>query len=98
MLTAPSRMADVPVYVEGVGTGQALNSVLIRSQVDGTLTSLDFTEGQQVKAGDTIAKIDPRLYQATLDSDVAKKQLDEATLANKIRDLERYKQLSPPRR
>ncbi len=94
VLTAPSRMADVPVYVEGVGTGQALNSVLIRSQVDGTLTSLDFTEGQQVKAGDTIAKIDPRLYQATLDSDVAKKQLDEATLANNIRDLERYKQLS----
>lgn len=94
VLTAPSRMADVPVYVEGVGTGQALNSVLIRSQVDGTLMSLDFTEGQQVKAGDTIAKIDPRLYQATLDSDVAKKQLDEATLANNIRDLERYKQLS----
>ena len=94
VLTAPSRQADVPVYVEGVGTGQALNSVLIRSQVDGTLESLNFTEGQVVKAGDTIAKIDPRLYQATLDSDVAKKQLDEATLANNLRDLERYKQLS----
>ena len=94
VLTAPSRMADVPVYVEGVGTGQALNSVLIRTQVDGTLMSLNFTEGQQVKAGDTIAKIDPRLYQATLDSDVAKKQLDEATLANNIRDLDRYKQLT----
>ena len=94
VLTAPSRQADVPVYVEGVGTGQALNSVLIRTQVDGTLMSLNFTEGQQVKAGDTIAKIDPRLYQATLDSDVAKKQLDEATLANNIRDLDRYKQLS----
>ncbi len=94
VLTAPSRQADVPVYVEGVGTGQALNSVLIRTQVDGTLMSLNFTEGQKVKAGDTIATIDPRLYQATLDSDVAKKQLDEATLANNLRDLERYKQLS----
>ena len=94
VLTAPSRMADVPVYVEGVGTGQALNSVLIRTQVDGTLDNLAFVEGQVVKAGDTVAKIDPRLYQATLDSDVAKKQLDEATLANNIRDLDRYKQLS----
>lgn len=93
VLTAKSREADVPVYVEGVGTGQALNSVLIRSQVDGTLESLRFTEGQMVKAGDTIATIDPRLYKATLDQDVAKKQLDEATLANNKRDLDRYKQL-----
>ena len=91
---AKSAQSDVPVYVEGVGTGQALNSVLIRSQVDGTLMSLNFTEGQKVKAGDVIAKIDPRLYQATLDQDVAKKKLDEATLANAQRDLERYKQLS----
>ena len=94
VLTASSRQADVPVYVEGVGTGQALNSVLIRTQVDGTLESLNFTEGQTVNAGDTIARIDPRLYQAVLDQDVAKKQLDEATLANNMRDLDRYKQLS----
>ena len=94
VLTAVSRKADVPVYVEGVGTGQALNSVLIRSQVDGVLNELDFTEGQIVKAGDTIAKIDPRVYQATLDQNVAKKKLDEATLANAKRDLERYRQLS----
>ncbi len=94
VLTARSRQADVPVYVEGVGTGQALNSVLIRTQVDGTLNALNFTEGQKVKAGDTIAKIDPRLYQATYDQDVAKKKLDEATLANAYRDLARYKQLS----
>ena len=92
--TAKVTQADVPVYVEGVGTGQALNSVLIRSQVDGTLISLNFIEGQTVKAGDVIAKIDPRLYQATLDQDVAKKKLDEATLANNKRDLDRYKQLA----
>ena len=94
VLTARARQADVPVYVEGVGTGQALNSVLIRTQVDGTLTALNFVEGQKVKAGDVIAKIDPRLYQATYDQDVAKKKLDEATLANAYRDLDRYKQLS----
>ncbi len=94
VVTAKSFQADVPVYVEGVGTGQALNSVLIRSQVDGVLNSLAFTEGQIVKPGDVIAKIDPRLYQATLDQNVAKKKLDEATLANGKRDLERYKQLS----
>lgn len=93
VLTAPSRQADVPVYVEGVGTGKALNSVLIRSQVDGTLMTLNFVEGQNVKAGDLIAKIDPRLYQATLDQDVAKKALDEAILANAKRDLQRYAML-----
>ena len=70
-MTAKAHASDVPVYVEGVGTGQALNSVLIRSQVDGTLISLNFVEGQNVKAGDVIAKIDPRLYQAILDQDVA---------------------------
>ncbi len=94
VLVAKSHRADVPVYVEGVGTGQALNSVLIRSQVDGVLNALNFTEGQTVKAGDIIAKIDPRLYQATLDQNVAKKKLDEATLANAYRDLDRYKKLS----
>ncbi len=94
VLFAKAKVSDVPVYVEGVGTGQALNSVLIRSQVDGTLQSLNFVEGQSVKAGDVIAKIDPRLYQAVLDQDVAKKALDEATLANAKRDLERYKMLA----
>ena len=93
VLTAKARVSNVPVYVEGVGTGQALNSVLIRSQVDGVLNTLNFVEGQTVKAGDLIATIDPRLYQATLDQDVAKKALDEATLANARRDLDRYKML-----
>jgi membrane fusion protein, multidrug efflux system len=94
VLVAKAKKSDVPVYVEGVGTGLALNSVLIRSQVDGTLNELNFVEGQQVKAGDLIAKIDPRLYQAAVDQDVAKKNLDEATLANAKRDMERYRQLA----
>jgi multidrug efflux system membrane fusion protein len=93
VLTATARSSDVPVYVEGVGTGKALQSVLIRSQVDGTLLKLGFVEGQDVKAGDLIAQIDPRLYQATLDQDVAKKASDEAALANARLDLARYTQL-----
>lgn len=93
VLVAKSRQADVPVYVEGVGTGLALNSVLIRSQVDGVLMKLNFVEGQNVKAGDVIAKIDPRLYQAVLDQNIAKKTLDEAVLANARLDLERYRKL-----
>lgn len=94
VLVAASRQADVPVYVEGVGTGKALNTVNIRSQVDGTLLKLNFVEGQDVKAGDVIALIDPRLYQATLDQNVAKKAQDEATLENARRDLDRYKLLA----
>ncbi|MBE7190163.1 efflux RND transporter periplasmic adaptor subunit [Jatrophihabitans endophyticus] len=94
VLTAKARAADVPVYVEGVGTGTALNSVLIRSQVDGILEKLNFVEGQNVKAGDLIAQIDPRLYKATYDQNVAKKHQDEALLANAKLDLARYKMLA----
>jgi multidrug efflux system membrane fusion protein len=94
VLTAKARAADVPVYIEGVGTGKALQSVLIRSQADGRLLKLAFVEGQDVKAGDLIAEIDPRLYQATLDQNIAKKASDEALLANAKRDLERYTNLA----
>ncbi len=94
VLTAQARQADVPVYVEGVGTGLALNSVLIRSQVDGILTKLNFVEGQNVKAGDLLAQIDPRLYKAVYDQDVAKKKQDEALLSNAHTDLARYKMLA----
>jgi multidrug efflux system membrane fusion protein len=94
VLVATARSADVPVYIEGVGTGRALNTVLIRAQVDGRLLKLYFREGQDVKRGDKIAKIDPTLYQAILDQAVAKKAQDEAQLANARRDLERYVRLS----
>jgi multidrug efflux system membrane fusion protein len=90
VLAAKSLAADVPIYIEGVGTVKALNSVLIRSQVDGTLVKLQFVEGQDVKAGDPIAQIDPRLYQAALDQGIAKKAQDEALLANARVDLDRY--------
>jgi membrane fusion protein, multidrug efflux system len=90
---APARNADVPVYLEGVGTTRALNMVMARSQVDGTLLTINFREGQDVKKGDLLAKIDPTIYQALLDQAIGKKALDEASLANAKVDLERYANL-----
>ena len=93
VLAAEARVADVPVYLEGVGTTRALNMVTVHSQVDGTLVGVNFREGQDVKAGDVLARIDPTTYQAQLDQVTAKKALDEAQLANIRLDLERYSNL-----
>jgi multidrug efflux system membrane fusion protein len=94
ILATPARLADVPVYLDGVGTAKALNTVTVRSQVDGKLMKIDFTEGKEVKQGDVIAKIDPTIYQAAYDITVAKKAQDEAQLANAKLDLERYTRLA----
>jgi membrane fusion protein, multidrug efflux system len=85
---------DVPVYREGIGNVQALNNVTVRAQIDGRLSSLAFTEGQDVKKGDVLARIDPVIYQAQYDQAVAKKAQDEATLANARIDLQRYRNLA----
>jgi multidrug efflux system membrane fusion protein len=85
---------DVPLLLEGIGTVQPLNIVTIRSRVDGELQKVLFTEGQEVKAGDPLAQIDPRPFQAALDQEIAKKAQDEAQLANAQRDLERYEALA----
>ncbi len=82
--------ADIPVYLDGLGTIQAYNNVTVHAQVDGQLLALNFTEGQEVKAGDVLAQIDPRLYQAAYDQAVANQKKDAATLENAKRDLERY--------
>ncbi len=82
VLAVPAKRADVPVYLEGVGTARARNTVTVRAQVDGKLLSLAFKEGQDVKKGDVLARIDPTTYQAQLDQAVAKKAQDEAQLAN----------------
>jgi membrane fusion protein, multidrug efflux system len=94
VLAATPRVQDVPVYLDGVGTVRALNTVTVRSQVDGKLISVNFTEGQDVKKGDVLGEIDPVIYQAQFDQAVAKKAQDEALLANQKLDLIRYQQLA----
>jgi membrane fusion protein, multidrug efflux system len=94
VLATPAKLADVPVYLDGVGTAKALNTVTVRSQVDGKLIKISFTEGQDVEKGYVLAKIDPVTYQAAYDQTVAKKAQDEAQLANARLDLERYTRLA----
>jgi len=94
VIAASTKLADVPVYLEGIGTTRALNTVTVRPQADGKLVSVLFREGQDVRRGDVLARIDPTTYQAQYDQVVAKKAQDEATLANAKIDLERYTHLS----
>ena len=94
VLAAAARTADVPVYLEGVGTTRALKTVTVRTQVDGKLIAVLYKEGQEVKRGDVLARIDPTTYKALLDQAVAKKAQDEANLANARIDLDRYTRLA----
>jgi multidrug efflux system membrane fusion protein len=94
VLSAMPRIEDVPVYLDGVGSIRALNTVTVRSQVDGKLIAVNFVEGQDVKKGDVLAEIDPAIYQAQYDQAVAKKAQDQAQLANQHLDLARYEQLA----
>ncbi len=71
---------DVPIYLDGLGTVQAFNTVTVRSRVDGQVQRIAFTEGQDVHAGDLLAQIDPAPFQAQLDQNTAKKAQDEAQL------------------
>jgi len=94
VLAAVVTRADVPVFLDAVGTIKALNTVTVRPQVDGRLLSVNFKEGDDVKKGDVLAKIDPVIYQAQLNQAIAKKAQDEAQLANSKIDLERYERLA----
>src|SRR6266481_4441350 len=85
---------DVPIYLTGLGTVQASFTVGIHSQVDGKLQEVLFTEGQHVKKGDVLAKIDPRLFQAALDQAKAKRAQDAAMLIAAEKDLVRSKSLA----
>jgi membrane fusion protein, multidrug efflux system len=94
VLVTAARLADVPVYLDGVGTARALNTVTVRPQVEGKLVSINFKEGQDVEKGYVLARIEPTIYQAQLDQAMAKKAQDEALLANARHDLERYTRLA----
>src|SRR5579859_6125586 len=80
---------NVPIYLDGLGTVQAYNTVSVKARVDGQLKKVAFTEGQDVHSGDLIAQIDPAPFEAALEQAAAKKVQDEATLANGKLDLKR---------
>src|ERR1022692_494047 len=84
--TAAVTRADVPIYLQGLGTVQAFYTVTVTARVDGELNKVAFTEGQTVRKGDLLAQIDPRPIQAALDQAVATKTKDAAQLANAKRD------------
>jgi membrane fusion protein, multidrug efflux system len=84
---------DVPVFLHGIGTVQAYNSVAIKSRVDGQIVRINFKEGDEVKEGDPLFQIDPRPFQTALEQAQAAKQKDEAQLAGAKLDLARYEKL-----
>jgi multidrug efflux system membrane fusion protein len=88
------KAADVPVYLNGLGTVEPYDTVTVRSRVDGEITKIAFKQGDLVKEGDVLVQIDPRPYQAALDQAVSKKAQDEATLQNAKLDLQRYSSLA----
>lgn len=90
---APTERRDFPVYLAGVGTVQPNVSVTVKPRVDGQLQKLGYTEGQDVRAGQLIAQIDPRPFQAQLAQVQATKGRDEALLNNARLDLKRYNEL-----
>src|SRR5580693_3775506 len=90
---ATASRQDVPIYLTGLGTVQALFTVGIHAQGDGKLQDVFFKEGQRVKKGDVLAKIDPRLYQAALDQAKAHKAMDDAALVAAEKDLARFQTL-----
>ncbi len=87
-----AKRQDIPRILRGIGVVQANQVVQVRSRVDGAIMSVNFTEGQEVKAGDLLVQIDPRPYRAALNQAMAKKAADEATLVNAKLDLARFQE------
>ena len=84
---------DVPDFLIGVGTVQALATVTVKTRLDGQLERIGYVEGEDVKAGQVLAQLDARPLRAQLEQVQAQKARDEAQLANARRDLKRYTQL-----
>ena len=91
---AHAQLGDVPIVLEGLGTVTPINMATIRTQVQGTLDSVDFVEGQEVKRGDVLAKIDPRVFEAQVDQAEAALARDEAALKNAKTNLARTQPLA----
>jgi multidrug efflux system membrane fusion protein len=93
VVTAQVQQHDEPIVLSGIGTVEAMNTASIQSQVTGVLEEVDFTEGQTVKKGDVLARIDPRLYQAALTQAQGQLAKDTALHAQALSDLARYQKL-----
>jgi multidrug efflux system membrane fusion protein len=89
-----AQTGDVPVYLDGLGTVQAFNTVEIKAQVSGTLVGVPVHEGQEVRKGEVVAVIDPTPYQAALDQATAQRAEDAAQLQSAQLDLQRYQSLA----
>jgi multidrug efflux system membrane fusion protein len=93
VLAGVAQQQDVQLYLNGLGTVQAFNTVTVKARVDGQLDKIAFVEGQDVKAGDVLAQIDPRPFQAALAQSLATKASDEAKLVNAKLDQKRFSSL-----
>jgi multidrug efflux system membrane fusion protein len=90
IVAATVAQHDVPIYLTGVGTVIAYNTDVVRAQIQGQIISINFTEGQTVHAGDLLAQIDPRPYQALIDQYTGNLERDQAQLINAQANLTRY--------
>ena len=90
---ATAAQQDIDIYLKSLGTVTAYNTVTVRSRVSGELVEVAFQEGQQVKAGDLLAQVDPRAFQVALDQARGTQMQNLAQLENARRDLQRYQAL-----
>jgi multidrug efflux system membrane fusion protein len=93
VVVAAVQRRDLPVYLDGLGSVDAFNTVTVKSRVDGELMEVDFKEGQEVRKGDQLAVIDSRPYQVALSSAQANLAKDQAQLNDAKLNVERYAQL-----
>jgi multidrug efflux system membrane fusion protein len=93
VVAAPARKGNIDVYIDALGTVTPLNNVIVHTRVDGQLMSVAFREGQNVKAGDLLAQIDPRPFEVMLTQANGQMARDQAQLKNAQVDLQRYQTL-----